>query len=294
MNAPRIPVDTGRVALVTGGTDGIGRAVALRLAREGDRVLFVGRDEARGEAVLAELQRIRPEHAHAFIAADLALLSETARVADEVLQRTDRLDALVCCAGILSTLPEWTSEQLERNFALNYLTRYLLARRVLPLLSAAPSGRVVLVSNAGKYGDTLDFDDLQHRRGRAGLAVSGRTQFANDLLATELAGRMQGTRVAVTCVFPGVAKTSVFRNSRGVPGVLRAIATLLQRVLGISAEVAAETPSWLARSPSAARSNGLFYGPRCKQLSIPARALDERRRAALWSASERLVQPYLE
>jgi NAD(P)-dependent dehydrogenase (short-subunit alcohol dehydrogenase family) len=294
MNAHQNPIDTARVALVTGGTDGIGRAVALRLARGGDRVLFVGRDEARGQAVLAELQRIRPDLAHGFIRADLALLSETARVAEELRRRSDRLDALVCCAGILSTLPEWTSENLERNFVLNYLTRYLLVRRLLPLLHASPSGRVVLVSNAGKYGDTLDLDDLQHRRGRAGLAVSGRTQFANDLLATELAARVQGTRVAVSCVFPGVAKTNVFRNARGVPRVLRAIAGLMQRLFGISAEVAADTPSWLAQHPTAAEHNGRFYGPRRKQLAVPARALREDRRSGLWTTSEDLVQPYLD
>ena len=104
--------------MVTGGTGGIGRAVALGLARGGDRVLFVGRSADRGARVLDELRRARPGADHAFLRADLSLLSDTARAADEVARRTDRLDAAVFCAGVLSTVPEWTEEGLERNFAL--------------------------------------------------------------------------------------------------------------------------------------------------------------------------------
>jgi NAD(P)-dependent dehydrogenase (short-subunit alcohol dehydrogenase family) len=279
-----------RVTLVTGGTEGIGRATALALAEVGDRVLFVGRNRDAGKQVLARLERANPNARHAFLPADLSLLGETARVSDEVLKLTSRLDAVVCCAGILSTIPEWTEEELERNFVLNYLSRYLLVRRLLPALQAATSGRVVLVANAGKYPDTLNFDDLQHRRGKPGLPVAGRTQFANDLLATELAERVRGTGIQVTCVFPGVVKTKVFDNSRGLPWIVRAVAGLFQRFFGISPEIASEAPTWLAQNTG---SNGRFYGPRCVERKVPARALDPERRRGLWERSDALVRRYL-
>lgn len=282
-----------RVALVTGGTDGIGRTVAMELAHGGDRVLFVGRSRARGAQVLAELQELRPGVEHIFMPADLSLLSETARVADEVVRHTDRLDAMVCCAGILSTIPEWTPDDLERNFVLNYLTRYLLARRLLPQLMQAPSGRLVLVSNAGKYGDSLNFDDLQHRQGKPGLKVAGRTQFANDLLVTELADRLRGTRVEIACVFPGVVRTGVFSNARGLPKIVKILAPMLQRLMAISPEAAAETPVFLAQNERAVGTGGKFYGPALKELPVPARALRPDRRSALWAASEGLVKSYL-
>lgn len=281
-----------RVALVTGGTDGIGRAVALRLASAGDRVLIVGRNEERGRRVLAELNSINGKADHAFVPADLSLLGQTATMADEVLRRTDRLDAVVCCAGILSTVPEWTSEGLERNLVLNYLTRFLLAQKLLPTLTESPSGRLVLVANAGKYADTLDLDDLQHRNGKPGMQVSGRTQFANDLLAVELAERVHGTSVEVTCVFPGVTKSSVVRNARGLPTVLRAVGTVMNRLIGHSTEAAAVTPAYLATDSQAIKTNGRFYGPAIKELKIPERASRPDRRSALWSASEGLVAPY--
>jgi NAD(P)-dependent dehydrogenase (short-subunit alcohol dehydrogenase family) len=281
-----------RVALVTGGTDGIGRAVAVGLARAGDQVLFIGRDSGRAERVLSELHAVRPGSDHAFIRADLALLSDTARAADEIARHTPHLDAAVFCAGILSTIPEWTREGLERSFVLNYLSRYLLLARLLPRLAESDSGRVVLVSNAGKYPDTLRFDDLQHRRGKPGLRVAARTQFANDLLATELAARVHGTRIDVTCVFPGVVKTAVFQSARGLPWIVRLLARAVQRLIGLSPEVAAATPVLLAHSPDTAGSNGRFYGPRLKSIPVPERALRRDRRAALWHASEELIRAH--
>lgn len=283
----------GRVALVTGATDGIGRAVALRLARGGDRVLAVGRDEARGARLLAALDAAYAGANHVFLRADLSLMRETARLADEVARRADRLDAAVFCAGILSTRAEWTAEGLEHTLALNYLSRFLLARRVLPLLARAPSGRLVLVANAGRYADTLDLDDLQHRRGRPGLHVAGRTQFANDLLATELAARLRGTRVEVTCVFPGVTRTSFVRNARGLPRVARALASVLLPLLGMPPAAAADTPTFLAQDPAAVGTGGRFFGPRRRPRPIPARATQPERRAALWTVSEALVRSYL-
>lgn len=260
-----------RVSLVTGGTDGIGRAVALGLARGGDRVLFVGRDAEKGERVLAALQEVRPGADHAFLPADLSLLSETAGVADEAARLTDRLDAVVFCAGILSTVPEWTGEGLERNFVLNYLTRYLLARRLLPVLEEAPSGRLVLVSNAGMYRDSLDLEDLQYGRGRPGMRVAGRTQFANDLLAVELADRLRDTRVEVTCVFPGVTGTAFLRNARGLPWVARFLGPMVLRLISSPPETAARTPVFLAQDTRAVDTGGRFCGPKLRERVVPAR-----------------------
>jgi NAD(P)-dependent dehydrogenase (short-subunit alcohol dehydrogenase family) len=285
---------TPRTSLVTGGTDGIGRAVALQLARGGDRVIFVGRDEERGAEMLSELRSARPGVQHVYLQADLARLADTARLAAAVTEHTQRLDALVCCAGVLSTVPEWSPEGLERSFVLNYLSRYLLALRLLPWLILAPSGRLVLVANAGKYRDSLDFADLQLRHGRRGLYVSGRTQFANDLLAIELAERLRDTRVQVSCVFPGPVRTNVFRNARGVSPLVRALAALLQPIVSMPPGRAALTPAWLAQDPKATGASGAFFGPDRKQLPVPERARLRIQRAALWDASHALVRDYLE
>jgi NAD(P)-dependent dehydrogenase (short-subunit alcohol dehydrogenase family) len=255
--------------LVTGGTAGIGRAVAEELIRRGHSVLTIGRS------------------AGASVPADLALLHDTDRAAAEVLRRTGRLDAVVLCAGVFALRAEWTAEHLERSLVLSYLSRFLLIRRLLPVLAEAPAGRIVLVANAGRYPDTLDLDDLQMRRGRAwGLRVAGRTQFANDLLAVSLAERLRDTPIQVSCVYPGLVATGVFGNARGVPGPLRALADRVQQTVGADPAVAARTPVELADDPAA---TGGFYGPGVRRLPIPDRVTDPDRRAAVWAASERVL-----
>jgi NAD(P)-dependent dehydrogenase (short-subunit alcohol dehydrogenase family) len=235
-----------RVAVVTGATAGIGRAVAIRLASQGFGVVGVGRDERRGAALLDALAIATPSvyaATHRFLRADLASMAGTANLADAVGEATDRVDALVCCAGVFALRPEWTEEGLERAFALNYLSRFLLVGRSDPALRGSPSARIVLVANAGQYPDRVDLDDPHYRHGRRGLQVGARTQVANDLLAVELAERYRETSVAATCVFPGVLRTDVFRHGVGVP---RALAGLLSAVVGrvgLDPREAADTPA---------------------------------------------------
>jgi NAD(P)-dependent dehydrogenase (short-subunit alcohol dehydrogenase family) len=286
--------NSGRTAIVTGGTEGIGHAVALALARAGDRVVFIARNVDRAATVLGQLDELAPGRGHMFIHADLSLLADTARATRRVLANCDRIDALVCCAGIFSTIPEWTEEGLERNLVLNYLSRHLMTRQLLPKLGLSPAGRVVLVSNAGRYPDTLDFDDLHVRSGKRGLFVAGRTQFANDLFTIELAERLRHSRVKVSCVYPGVTRTRVFKNARGLPWVLRKLEPLIMRLSAQPVEIAALTPVALARANDAGAESGDFYGPRMKPIDVPDRARRGDRRLALWRASDALVRTYLE
>ncbi|XVV14830.1 SDR family oxidoreductase [Actinoplanes sp. CA-131856] len=236
--------------LVTGST-GIGGAVAAQL---GERALTIGR--------------------HGHIRADLSLLSSAAEAAAEVAAGRDRLDAIVCCAGVFTMRAVTTAEGLERAYVLNYLSRFLLIDRLLPLLP--PDGRVVLVANAGRYRDT-------RANPTRGLSVAGRTQFANDLYAVELAARHPSLSVA--CVFPGLVATRVFRDATGVPAGLRWMMDALQQRIGASPESAARGPVQLAIGP---RSASGFYGPSARPLTVPARVRDGRR-AALWAESEEVI-----
>ncbi|MFG1993420.1 SDR family NAD(P)-dependent oxidoreductase [Actinoplanes sp. NPDC048988] len=236
--------------LVTGST-GIGGAVAARL---GERALTVGR--------------------HGRIRADLSSLEQTSQAAEEIAASHDRLDAIVCCAGVFTMRAALTGEGLERAYVLNYLSRFLLIGRLLPLLP--PDGRVVLVASAGRYRDTS-------ANRTWGMGVAGRTQFANDLYAVELAARHPSLSVA--CVYPGLVATRVFRDATGVPAALRWVMDALQQRIGASPESAARRPVRLAIGPRFASG---FYGPSAKPLTVPARVRDGRR-TELWTESEELT-----
>ena len=180
------------------------------------------------------------------------------------------------------------------TFALNYLSRFLLVRRLEPLLTAVALGRVVLVANAGGLPrpSRPRRPALPARTARV-CGSRARTQFANDLLAVELAERYRGTSVAATCVFPGVVRTDVFRNGVGVPRPLAAVLAAVAARVGLPPAEAAETPVWLADSADAAAVSASFFGPRRAVRRIPDRARRPERRRALWDVSEQLAAPWL-
>src|SRR5262245_53407991 len=136
--------DMAKTALVTGATDGVGRVVAKALAREGWHVLAHGRDKARGASLVKEIEQAGGSAT--FLAADLASLAETRRLAAEVRKATDRLELLINNAGI-GTAGDTPGRQVsadghELRFAVNYLAGFLLTHELLPLLKKSTPSRI--------------------------------------------------------------------------------------------------------------------------------------------------------
>src|SRR5260370_17910275 len=126
-------------ALVTGGTDGVGKEVAYGLARAGHRVVLVGRDADKGARVEREMRETTGNADVQFLQADLSLVREANRLADEIAARWPALHYLVHSAGIVRGRRVLTEEGIESNFAVNYVSRFALTNRLLPLLE--PAGR---------------------------------------------------------------------------------------------------------------------------------------------------------
>jgi len=141
---------TGRVALVTGSTDGVGRVVALSLGAAGVRVLVHGRDAERGNRVVADIEKAGG--AATFLRADLASLAEVRRLAAAVKEDTGRLDMLINNAGIGTAggVRQESADGFELRFAVNYLAGFLLTQQLLPLLKASAPARIVNVSSGGQ------------------------------------------------------------------------------------------------------------------------------------------------
>ncbi len=158
-----------RVAVVTGASSGIGKEAARSLLQQGWRVIGVGRNPAHCEATEKELLEDAKDGDNiVMLCADLALLSQVSRIAEEIAARTDRVDALLNNAGGLTRELTITPEGNENTFASNHLGHFLLTKKLLPLLrtasSRSPSGatRIVNVSSsAHEFCDGLDWDDLQ-------------------------------------------------------------------------------------------------------------------------------------
>lgn len=275
----------GKVFLVTGATEGIGRAAARAFARRGARVVLVGRNPQKIGQVEAELQAKMGNGPVETILGDLSLMAETRRVAAEFKARHDRLDVLFNNAGAVFDSRQLTAEGLEMTFALNHLGYFLLTHELRPLLERTPGARVVSTSSGAHRMGNFDFDDLVKReKTYGGFQVYGDSKLANILFTRELARRLGPAGVVANCFHPGMVKTGFAQNGRGLTYLM---VKLSYWAIARTPEKGAETGIWLAASPeAAAHTGGYFYN--CRPARVRALGRDDVLAARLWSLSERL------
>jgi NAD(P)-dependent dehydrogenase (short-subunit alcohol dehydrogenase family) len=150
---------TGKTVLLTGASDGLGRALAADLAGRGATLLLHGRDDDRGSATLAEVAEVSGSNRLSWYRADLSLLAEVRGLADAVGRDHDHLDVLVSNAGIGSDVPgggarQESADGIELRFAVNYLAGFALTHLLWPQLATATSARVVSVCRRGRRRST--------------------------------------------------------------------------------------------------------------------------------------------
>ena len=183
------PVDQ-QTILVTGATDGLGRALSRELVGLGATVLLHGRDDARLEETRREIQQATGSDRLRAYRADFSSLEEVRRLAGAVSGEQERLDVLVNNAGIAGEGPrELSADGHELRFAVNYLAPFLLTHLLLPLLRRSAPSRVVNVSSVGQV--PIDFDDVMLERRYDGLRAYRQSKLAQVLFTFELAERLR-------------------------------------------------------------------------------------------------------
>lgn len=203
------------VALVTGATAGLGRAVALALAASGMHILVHGRDAKRAAAAVDSITRSGGT-AQAVLA-DLASLDQVRLLADRVTADHGSITLLVNNAGVGAGRPPYRRRQLsadghELRFAVNYLAPVLLARRLIPALRNAASARIVNVGSVGQA--PVDFADLRMDTGYTGTQAYYRSKFALAAFTFDLAEELQGSGITVNCLHPAsLMNTHMVRES---------------------------------------------------------------------------------
>jgi NAD(P)-dependent dehydrogenase (short-subunit alcohol dehydrogenase family) len=211
-----------KTALITGSTDGLGRAVARSLAASGFHVLIHGRDAQRGEDLVREI--LAQGGSARFHRADFASLAQVRDLADGIRGEHDRLHLLINNAGIGTgegagrPAPRRTSvDGHELRFAVNYLAGYLLTRLLLPLLVRGAPARIVNVASAGQY--PLDFDNLMLTRAYSGMRAYAQSKLAQIMLTLDLAARLRDSGVTVNCLHPATYMDTTMVRLAGVEPV---------------------------------------------------------------------------
>ncbi|HWR47859.1 MAG TPA: SDR family NAD(P)-dependent oxidoreductase [Pseudonocardiaceae bacterium] len=191
-----------QTVLVTGATDGLGKALATELARAGATVIVHGRDNNRGKATLAEITEATGSDRLHWYQADLAHLDQVRDLVGAVAADNPRLDALVSNAGIGSSPGgrQESAEGIELRFAVNYLAGYLLTRLLLPTLRSSAPARIVQVSSAGQA--PINFDDVMLTRSYSGGQAYCQSKLAQIMFTLDLADELAGTGVTATALHP--------------------------------------------------------------------------------------------
>ncbi|MEP7291122.1 MAG: SDR family oxidoreductase [Chloroflexota bacterium] len=277
---------SGKIILVTGATNGIGKAAALELAKQGNTVVIVGRNPAKTRETVEAIQQESGSSTVESLLADLSSLADVRRLADEFRQRYARLDVLINNAGAYNAQRSETVDGYETTFAVNHLAYFLLTHLLLDMLTASAPARIVNVSSGAHMGTKLNFDDLQNTQnyGAAGFRAYGQSKLANVLFTYELARRLAGTGVTANVLHPGVVATGFGENNGGI---LRLVMKVMHR-FSITPSKGAETILYLATSPEVEGITGKYWD-KCKAIPSSPESYNEADQKRLWDVSAEMT-----
>jgi NAD(P)-dependent dehydrogenase (short-subunit alcohol dehydrogenase family) len=191
--------------LITGATDGLGKALAAELAREGATLLLHGRDAGRGERVMGDIRSEVKNGRLSFYRADFASLADVRAMAQRIRAEHGRLDVLVNNAGIGTILPGDDSrlesvDGYELRFQVNYLASFLLTRLLEPLLVRSAPARIVNVASAGQM--PIDFEDVMLEQGYSGTRAYCQSKLAQIMFTFDEAEELRDHGVSINCLHP--------------------------------------------------------------------------------------------
>jgi NAD(P)-dependent dehydrogenase (short-subunit alcohol dehydrogenase family) len=294
-----IPDQSGRMAVITGATGGLGLETASALARAGAEVIVAARNPANGADALARIKTAHPNAKARFELLDLASLASVAAFADRLIAEGRPLDLLVNNAGVMA-LPtrQTTIDGFEMQLGVNYLAHFALTAQLLPLLTRASRPRIVNLSSLAHRSGAIDFSDLPSRAYRP-WRVYQQSKLAMLIFAIELQRRSdaQGWGLMSNAAHPGWARTDLIANgpSAGGTSLQERFANVAAPLFSQSAADGALPTLFAATSPDA--KPAAYYGPNGfyemkgppTSAYIAPQAKDSAVGTRLWDASEALT-----
>jgi NAD(P)-dependent dehydrogenase (short-subunit alcohol dehydrogenase family) len=275
----------GKSAVVTGGSQGMGKEVARELARLGAAVIIVARDPARTREAIADIEATTGSRSVRFVQADLASLDAVRRAAAEIRESHPVLDILVNNAGGHFLRRLESADGIEQSWAINFAAPFLFTNLLIDSILASTAGRVVNVaSNA--MSKTLTMADLKRDGGFDSWRAYGEAKLCLVMFTYDLARRLADSRVTVNCLHPGLVATSVATSAK--PEWMPTFVLDFIKLFLLTPEQGARTALALAASPDLKDLTGRHFVRGREARSVPI-SYDIEAQERAWSLGERLT-----
>jgi retinol dehydrogenase-12 len=268
------------VCLITGATDGVGKATAQALARKGFFVVLAARSLAKAENIKREIATTSSAKDIDIIVGDLNSLRQVRQMAQTVQQRHPRLDLLINNAGIMAPERALTEDGYESSYQVNYLSHFLLTQLLLDALKNSDQARIINLSSSVYSIGKFEPGNLQSEQRFSAIGAYAASKLFVLMSTIELAERLRGGRITVNAVHPGVVNTHMLKSATGVFKLIALLAT----PVAVSPEKGAATSVYLATSPDVAAISGRYFAD-SKSKPVKSKFNTEKNRALLWDIS---------
>ena len=273
---------------ITGATSGIGKETVKGLTKEFKEIFLLVRNREKAEALIHEIVAEAPSVKCHHIYCDLMDLDSVAAAAAQIKSKAGQLDVLINNAGGVNKDRKVTKNGLEASFSINHLGHFLLTRKLLPLLEASATARIINVSSEAHRLAKPDMQDLQYEKSYNALTVYADVKLYNILFTKSLAEKYGDKGIYAFALHPGMIKTSF---GSGFTGIMKLGMKIIKPLLN-SPKKGARTSIFLATDHNALNHNGAYY--RKLEVSEPSTAVNSTAlREELWSVSEQLTENWV-
>lgn len=272
--------------LVTGGTSGVGKAIATGIAKTGANVVIVSRNSSNGQQSVREISEKAANKNISFLTADLSLMKSVEELSTLFKQQHNQLHGLVNAAGAWYFKKEITSEGNDKSLAINYLSHFVLTNSLLDLLKATGDARIVTVAGAPRFLKTpkIDFNNLQLARSYSWMKATSLAMFARVYFGFELADRLQNSSASSMVFHPGFVKSNLGKGT--TPWWLKLMFSLSSNVR--NAPETCESGVYVATKENAKSTNGKFFDEKSNIVELRDK-FEKSIGKELWLLSEQLA-----
>lgn len=267
----------GKIVLITGASDGIGKQSALELAQMGAHVIMHGRNEVKTRNAVEEIKIKSGNENVDLLLADLSSFEEIRKMSKELHSKYDHIDVLLNNAGVQIHTHQTTVDGYELTFAVNHLAYFLLTSLVLDLVKKSDFKRIVIVASQ-LHSEDLDFENLQAEKGYSLYPIYAQSKLCNIMFSFQLAKRLEVSGITVNCLHPGLIDTNL--NPKRDQSVV-------DRALPV--EKGSISSVYLSTSTDVNNVTGKYYLNDASEGKPREIAFNEEIQNRLWSVSEELI-----